>query len=124
MIRANDPLAGLQAVATRSPTEVDAPAAAAPDTLLAATKTPDERKAILARQVSTMIARGRRVAAQSDYQAVLVRGHRPSHGLQLFLTIITAGLWGFVWIAIVVFGGKKRELATVDEWGNTAVQKL
>jgi hypothetical protein len=106
------------------PAPADAPVLAVPETVLGAKKSPDERKAILARQISVMVARGRRVESQSDYQAVLVRGHRVHHGLQLFLTIITAGLWGFVWIGLVLLGGEKREMATVDEWGNSAIQKL
>ena len=53
-----------------------------------------------------------------------MRGHRPSAGLQLFLTIITFGLWGFVWLSLVLFGGEKREMVSVDEWGNSNVQKL
>lgn len=53
-----------------------------------------------------------------------MRGHRPSAGLHLLLTIFTLGLWGFVWIGLVLFGGEKREMVTVDEWGNSNVQKL
>jgi hypothetical protein len=55
-----------------------------------------------------LLARGRRVESQSDYNAVVVHGHRPSAGLQLFLTIITFGLWGFVWLGLILFGGEKR----------------
>jgi hypothetical protein len=37
---------------------------------------------------------------------------RTSHGLHLFLTIVTAGMWGlFVWIPLVMwhkFGPKKK----------------
>lgn len=29
---------------------------------------------------------------------VKIKGHRTSHGLHLFLTIVTGGLWGIVWI--------------------------
>jgi hypothetical protein len=94
------------------------------DSVLGSKKSSDERKAILARQIATMVAQGRRVESQSDYQAVLVKGHRPNHVLHLILTIITVGLWGIVWLALVLFGGEKREMVTVDDWGNTAVQKL
>ncbi len=95
-----------------------------PDTVLGEKKTSDQRKAILGRQITNLVARGRRVESQSDYDGVLVRGHRPSAGLQLFLTIITAGLWGFVWLGLILFGGEKREMVSVDEWGNSNVQKL
>jgi hypothetical protein len=96
----------------------------APETVLGEKKSSDQRKAILGRLLTTLIARGRRVESQSDYDAVVLHGHRPSAGLHLFLTIITLGLWGFVWLGLVLFGGEKREMATVDEWGNSNVQKL
>jgi hypothetical protein len=100
------------------------PAISSPETVLGEKKSPDQRKAILGRDVSMLLARGRRVESQSDYNAVVVRGHRPSAGLQLFLTIITFGLWGFFWLGLVLFGGEKREMVTVDEWGNSNVAKL
>jgi hypothetical protein len=95
-----------------------------PETVLGDKKTSEQRKAILGQQLTLLIARGRRVESQSDYNAVVVHGHRPSTGLHLFLTIITLGLWGFVWLGLVLFGGEKREMVTVDEWGNSSVQKL
>jgi hypothetical protein len=95
-----------------------------PETVLGDKKSADERKAILGRQLSMLMARGRRVESQSDYDAVVVHGHRPNHVLHLFLTIFTLGLWGFVWLGLVLFGGEKREMVTVDEWGNSNVAKL
>ena len=87
-------------------------------------KSADERKASLARTVSNLLAQGRRVESQSDYQAVLARGKRTSHGLHLFLTIITAGLWGFVWIGMVFVNRDRREIVNIDEWGNVSVAKV
>jgi hypothetical protein len=81
-------------------------------------KCPDERKEALARAVQTEIANGARVESQGDYQAVTVRGHRPNHILHLILTIITGGVWGLlVWLPIAIFGGEKRRMVTVDEFG-------
>ncbi len=54
-----------------------------------------------------------RVESQTEIQAVLVRGHRPNHVLHLILTIITAGIWGLVWIALAIFGGEKRKTITI-----------
>lgn len=87
-------------------------------------KTSDERKEILARQVSNLIAQGRRVESQSDYQAILVIGRRVNHTLHLILSLITCSFWGTIWIALVLFGGERREIATVDEWGNVAVARM
>ena len=89
-----------------------------------ARKTPDERKEALARAVHTQVAQGARVESQGDYQAILVTGHRPNHTLHLILTLVTFGLWGIVWIAVAALGGEKRMSVSVDEWGNTNVQKL
>ena len=63
----------------------------------AAAKTANERRSALARQVAILVARGRHIESQGDYQAVLVTGRY---------------LW--VW----------REIATVDALGNVSVQKL
>lgn len=87
-------------------------------------KTADERKEMLARQLQGLIAQGRRVESQSDYQAVLVHGHRTNHLLHFFIGFVTLGLWWIVWLGLAIFGGEKREMVTVDEWGNSSVQKL
>ena len=71
-----------------------------------------------------MLSQGRRIESQSDYQAVLVYGHRPNHILHLILTIFTLGFWGIIWIALVVLGGEKREVVQVDEWGSSSMAKL
>jgi hypothetical protein len=38
-------------------------------------------------------------------QTVVVYGQQRhiAHGLHLVLTLLTGGLWGFVWLAIVIF---------------------
>lgn len=56
----------------------------------------DHRQAALARQISTMIAQGRRIEVQNPFDAILVRGRV----LEL------------------------RERITIDEWGNPLVEKL
>ncbi len=89
-----------------------------------ARKTTDERKDLMARRITSIIAQGLRVESQGDFQAVLVRGHRVNHILHLIITLITFGFWGVVWIGLVVFGGEKRELVQVDEFGNVSVSHL
>jgi hypothetical protein len=86
-------------------------------------KSEDTRKESLARLVNAEIANGSRIESQSDYQAVLVRGHRINNVLHLILTILT-GVWAIVWISLAVFGGEKRSVASVDEWGNSSIQRL
>jgi hypothetical protein len=85
---------------------------------------PDARKELLARTVAAQIATGGRVQSQSDYQAVVVHGQPVNHVLHLILTICTATLWAPVWVCLAIFGGEKRAMITVDEYGNVALQKV
>ncbi len=87
-------------------------------------KSVDERREILSRQIGSLLSQGRRVESQSDFQAVLLRGHAVNHILHLIITIVTLGFWGIVWIALVALGGEKRELVQVDEWGNPTIARL
>ena len=87
-------------------------------------KSVDERKQILSRQIGSLLSQGRRVESQSDFQAVLLRGHAVNHVLHLIITFVTLGFWGIVWIALVALGGEKRELVQVDEWGNPTIARL
>jgi hypothetical protein len=85
---------------------------------------PEVRKELLARTVGAQIATGARVQSQSDYQAVVVNGQPVNHVLHLVLTIVTATLWAPVWVCLAIFGGEKRAMITVDEYGNVAIQKV
>jgi hypothetical protein len=62
-------------------------------------KTADERKALLARQLQTLLVQGRYVESQSDFRAVL--GHKAMMGMR-----------------------RKREVVEVDEYGNVSIQKM
>jgi len=87
-------------------------------------KSTEERKELLARTVSTQVASGARIESQSDFQAVVIRGKPVNHVLHLILTLVTLSVWAIVWIALAIFGGEKRSMVTVDEYGNAAVQKV
>ena len=88
------------------------------------TKTADERKAALDRQLQLLGAQGWRIENRSDFQATIAKGKALNNTLHLLLTIFTAGLWGIVWIILAITGGVKRKLVTVDEFGNAVEQKL
>lgn len=97
----------------------------APSVADAPQKTADERRRLLANAIQGQVVSGHRIESQSDYQAVVVKGRPINHILHLILTIITAGLWGiFVWLPIVAFGGEKRSMVVVDDYGNVMVQKV
>jgi len=100
-------------------------------------KSADERKELLAHTVENEVARGSRVESQSDFQAVLVRGRRPNLVERLIVKIALlglvflirairkpGGLWGVVGTLALIFVGQKRSMATVDEYGNTDIQRL
>lgn len=87
------------------------------------TLTAEKRKALLARAVANEVHRGARIESQTDFQAVLVRGHRPNHLLHLILTLLTGGLWLIIWLIIAATGGEKRIVIDVDEYGLTNIQQ-
>jgi hypothetical protein len=93
------------------------------ETTTVATKSPEQRKELLARAVANQVRQGGRVESTSDYQAVLVTGSKPNHILHLILTLVTLGLWALIWIGVAILGGEKRMVIDIDEYGNTNIQK-
>ena len=90
-----------------------------------ALKTPDERKQALSRAIANNIAQGNmRVETQSDYNAVLVKGHGANHILHLIITLCTCGLWAIVWIIVYVQQKEKRFMLAIDEYGNVQLERL
>jgi hypothetical protein len=103
------------------------PAPVAPDVLTGIAQTEkslEERKALLANALQGQVASGARIESQGDIQAVVVRGHRVNHLLHFFIGLFTLGIWWIVWFFIAVFGGEKRQMVNVDQFGNTFVQKV
>jgi hypothetical protein len=88
-------------------------------------KSSDQRKELLGRAIAAQLAQGsRRVETQSDFSAVVVVGKPVNHVLHLILTLVTFFMWGLVWILMAITGGEKREMISVDEYGNTSIQRL
>jgi hypothetical protein len=85
----------------------------------------ERRKQALATAISNEVRSGWNVQSQSDYQAVMhIPAQKTNHVLHLILTILTLGLWVVVWIAMVVIHkGEQHEVVSVDEYGNTNIQK-
>lgn len=88
-----------------------------------ATVTPEQRTAALSQAVVREVSKGGRVESQTATQAIIVHGKNVNHILHLILTLVTLGFWVFVWIALVVIGGEKRVILSVDDYGNTLRQK-
>ena len=78
---------------------------------------PDDRKAALARAVASDVRSGWHVQSQTDYQAVLRKGKRTSHGLHIFLSIITLGLWIPVWVVMAIVNRDRSRVVSVDPYG-------
>ncbi len=84
----------------------------------------DYRSQLLAQAIQTQVASGARVESQGPFNAVVVRGKRVNHLLHLILSLLTAGLWLFVWLILAAAGGEKRSTINVDPYGNVLVQRV
>lgn len=71
----------------------------------------------LPQRMALFAKRGWRVESQTDTTAVMVKGKKPNHILHLLLTILTAGLWGIVWIILALTQKEHRMVLTADENG-------
>jgi hypothetical protein len=82
-----------------------------------------ERSSRLQAGVADYVAKTKgRVAFQGDDRAVVITGRPVNHILHLLLTIVTAGLWIFVWIIAVATGGEESHILTVDDTGAVMIQ--
>jgi hypothetical protein len=78
----------------------------------------DARSAALDRRLQEYEAEGWRVESRTDYEATIAKGEKIHHLRHLLLTLFT-GLWGIVWLYLVIARGIKHEVITVDDDGNT-----
>ena len=94
-------------------------------TLETLTVSAEKRKSSLAQAIANQVRQGWSMESQSDFQAVLVKhGTKTNHLLHLILTLLTLGLWVFVWIGVALFKKREKHLViTVDEFGNTNLQR-
>ncbi|QIK48228.1 hypothetical protein P9A14_10710 [Gordonia hongkongensis] len=83
----------------------------------------DRRKAALAQAVSREVASaGWRVESQSEYQAVLAKGGNTNHVLHLIISVLTCGIWLFVWPFVYLANQRKTLVLAVDDYGNVLRQ--
>lgn len=82
------------------------------------------RIALLDAEVADWIREGWRVESRSDFQAVMVSGKSVNHLLHLVLALVTAGLWLFVWLVLVLTGGEDRELLQVNAFGEITSEEV
>lgn len=84
---------------------------------------PEERRAVLAQAVQRHVLSGGRVQSQTDQNAVILWGSKPNHVLHLILTLVTMGLWVFIWIIVALAVKETRTLVAVDDFGNVLEQR-
>jgi hypothetical protein len=87
-------------------------------------KLSDDRKRALSQQVRSMVTAGGRIESQADFEAVIATGKDVNHMLHAILTLSTCLMWGLPWAVIAATGGVKRQLVTVDEFGDVLVQRI
>ncbi len=79
---------------------------------------PEVRKRNLAQALQREVVAGYRVESQTDINAVLVKGKNVNHILHLILSLITFGIWLFVWPLVWYFNREQRLILNVDDYGN------
>ena len=84
----------------------------------------EQRKRVLSQQIRSMVTAGGRIESQADFEAVIATGKDVNHTLHAILTLATCLAWGLPWAVIAATGGVKRQLITVDEFGDVLVQKI
>ena len=77
-----------------------------------------KRQRLLDRAVDIEVLAGATVVNRSDRGVTLAHPRRVTHFGHFILTLLTGGLWGFVWLAVVLNRREDRVRYEVDPWGN------
>jgi hypothetical protein len=85
---------------------------------------PERRREQLANTLANQVASGGRIESQSEFQAVVVDGHRVNHVLHAIISFFTCGLWIVIWLVLGLSGGEKRRIVRVDQYGNTTLESV
>lgn len=84
----------------------------------------EQRAQILSQAIGSEAAAGGRVESHTPHAAVVVYGQKVNHVLHVLLFFFTCGLWGIVWLIVVLTGGEKRYAVTVDPYGHLLRRKV
>ena len=79
--------------------------------------TRSDRADTLEAEIAYWEPKGWRVRSKDPAEAELVKGAPISHGIHIFFSIATVGLWLLVYIPLLIFGGEKHKHIAVDERG-------
>jgi hypothetical protein len=64
--------------------------------------------------VAQELRAGGELESQTDSIAVIRRGGKVNHILHLILSILTAGIWLFVWLLLVLTNKRQRVVLSLD----------
>lgn len=84
----------------------------------------DDRTDCLERHVATLVAQGWRVESQGRFQAVVSKQQPRNLAVNLFLTVVTSGLWLPVWYFLAARNSGCRRMVAVDPLGNVTSQQV
>ena len=76
------------------------------------------RERLLELAVDLEVLAGGRVVNRSSDGVTLAYQRSVTHVGHFILTLVTGGLWGFVWIAVILSRGENVIRYEVDRWGN------
>ena len=83
-----------------------------------------ERAEALQDYLAQAAGRGWRMETKAETIAFMVSGKPVNHLLHAVMSLLTGGLWLAVWAGMAVFGGEKRMLARVDQFGEVKADQL
>lgn len=78
---------------------------------------PFQREAILDEAIRRNVARGATVELRQQFAVVLLFKRRVNHVVHAILSILTFGLWLFVWLLLAATGRDTRMTLNVDGYG-------
>jgi hypothetical protein len=76
------------------------------------------RERLLEAAVDREVLAGGRIVNRSSDGVTLAYQRTVTHLGHLILTVVTGGLWGFVWLAVILNRRESRVRYEVDPWGN------
>ncbi|MER5761164.1 hypothetical protein [Streptomyces sp. NPDC002082] len=87
--------------------------------------TREQREEFLEAAIAGYMRDGYQVTYRSATGATVAKGKPINHTLQLILTLVTCGLWSFVWIALAILASAQNAtyVLSVDAYGNVQAAK-
>jgi len=84
----------------------------------------NNRRRILNKYIIQYQAKGLNLESRDGFSAVFVSQKKTNHIFHLLFSLITGGLWLFVWIFLLLTRRKKRQVLYVDELGAASLEPV